>query len=38
MQIRGTKIKPEKQDIVKRKASLAEQVSPTRGEATPRNI
>ena len=37
MQIRGTKIKPEKQDIVKRKASLAGQASPARGKATTRS-
>ena len=34
MQFRGTKIKPEEQDIGKRRASLAGQVSPARGEAT----
>ena len=37
MQIRGTKIKPKKQDIIKKKASFAGQVSPARGEATPRS-
>ena len=36
MQIRGTKIKPEDQDIGKRRASLAGQASPARGEATTR--
>jgi hypothetical protein len=37
MQVRETKIKPEKQDIVKREASLARQASPARSKATPRN-
>ena len=37
MQIRGTKIKPEKQDIVKRKAFLPDQANTARGEATPRS-
>ena len=34
MQIRRTKIKLEKQDIVKRNTSLAGQASPARGKAT----
>ena len=37
MQIGRAKIKPEKQDIVKRKASLAGQASPARGQATTRS-
>ena len=36
MQPRETKIKPEEQDIGKRRASLAGQASPARGEATTR--
>ena len=35
MQIRRTKIKPEKQDTIRRKASYAGQASSARGEATP---
>ena len=34
MLIRGTKTKPEKQDIVKRRACLAGQASPAWGKAT----
>ena len=34
MQLRGTKIEPKEQDIGKRRASLAGQVSPARGKAT----
>ena len=37
MQLRGTKIKPEEKDIGKRRASLAGQASPARGEATTRS-
>ena len=37
MHIRGTKTKPVKQDIIERKASLARQARPARGEATPRS-
>ena len=37
MQIRETKIEPEKRDITKRKASLTGQSSLARGEATPRS-
>ena len=37
MQIRETKIEPEKQIIAKRKAFLAGQASPARGKATPRD-
>ena len=37
MQFRGTKIEPEEQDIGKRRASLAGQASPARGEATTRS-
>ena len=37
MQLRGTKIEPKEQDIGKRRASLAGQASPARGEATTRS-
>ena len=37
MQLRGIKIKPEEQDIGKRRASLVGQASPARGEATARS-
>ena len=37
MQFRGTKIKPEEKYIGKRRASLARQASPARGEATARS-
>ena len=37
MQLREAKAKPKKQDITKRRASLARHVSPTRGKATPRS-
>ena len=35
MKIKGTKIKPEKQDTLKGKASFAGQASSAKGEATP---
>ena len=35
MQIRGTKMKPEKQDTIRRRASFAGQERSARGEATP---
>ena len=38
MQLRRTKIEPKEQDIGKRRASLARQVSPARGKATTRRI
>ena len=37
MQLRRTKIEPKEQDIGKRRASLARQVSPARGKATTRS-
>ena len=37
MQLREIKIKPKEQDIGKRRASLAGQASPARGEATTRS-
>ena len=37
MQFRGTRIKPEEQAIDKRRAYLAGQASPARGEATARS-
>ena len=37
MQLRETKVKLEEKDIGKRRASLARQASPARGEATTRS-